>query len=134
MNCTLFAQLAASGSVANPSNVGAWYAKYFEALTALGWAQSDSRFEEFESSSATFEAHEAVLKVLVALLGAERGAVALVKQTIEALRDMNENSPWITLFDHQSTAVKSARFQVATAQHRSPVGCCRWRWSASSSW
>jgi len=116
VNCTLFAQLAASGSVPDPSNVTAWYAKYFEALTALGWAQSDSRFEEFKSSSATFEAHEAALKVLTALLGANAAAVALVKQTIEALRDMNENSPWITVFDHQSTAVKSARFQVATAQ------------------
>jgi hypothetical protein len=29
---------------------------------------------------------------------------------------MNENSPWITLFDRQSKTGRSARFQVATAQ------------------
>ena len=29
---------------------------------------------------------------------------------------MNEDSPWITLFDRQSKSGKSARFQVATAQ------------------
>jgi hypothetical protein len=34
-----------------------------------------------------------VLKVLTALLGANAAAVVLVKQTLEALRDMNENSP-----------------------------------------
>jgi hypothetical protein len=116
INCTLFAQLAASGQVTDPAKVTEWYAAYFQALTALGWAQHDSRFEEFQSGGTTLEAHKSIIKVLTTLLGPGAAAVALVTETLEALQSMNENSPWITLFDRQSTAVKSARFQVATAQ------------------
>ena len=39
-----------------------------------------------------------------------------MKTALDALQSMNENSPWITLFDRQSKVGKSARFQVATAQ------------------
>jgi len=39
-----------------------------------------------------------------------------VQTALEALQSMNENSPWITLFDRQSKTGKSAHFQVATAQ------------------
>jgi hypothetical protein len=116
VNCTLFAQLAASGRVTDPRKVTEWYTVYFEALTALGWAQHDSRFEEFESRATTIEAHKSVVKVLTGLLGPSAAAIVLVTDTFKALQSMNENSPWITLFDRQSVAVKSARFQVAAAQ------------------
>jgi len=42
--------------------------------------------------------------------------LVIVKTAIEALQSMNDNSPWITLFDHTSKTGKSARFQVATAE------------------
>jgi len=116
VNCTLFAQLAASGSVSQKSNVAAWYDAYFGALTALGWAQSDRRFEKFATKSTKLEAHQSIIKVLTTLLGPGAAALAVVAETFDALKSMNENSPWITLFDQQSTAASSARFQVATAQ------------------
>jgi len=116
VNCTLFAQLSASGSVADQSDVSAWYGEYFQALSVLGWAQSDRRFEEFQSSGTHLEAHKSIIKVLAALLGPQAAVVTLVTQTLEALQSMDENNPWITLFQRESTTVKSARFQVATAQ------------------
>jgi hypothetical protein len=116
VNCTLFAQLAASGRISDPSMVNEWYAAYFETLTALGWAQHDSRFEKFESRGTTLETHKSVINVLSTLLGPSAAAVVLVTDTLKALQSMNENSSWITLFDHQSVAVSSARFQVAAAQ------------------
>ena len=48
VNCTLFAQLAASGEVGNAAKVIDWYDAYFRALTALGWAQSDTQFEKLQ--------------------------------------------------------------------------------------
>lgn len=116
VNCTLFAQLAASGEVADPAKVNLWYDAYFRALTALGWSQSDSNFEDYEFKSGKAEAHKAVIQVLAALLGPQAAAIAVVKTAIEALQSMEANSPWITLFDRQSKVGKSARFQVATAQ------------------
>jgi hypothetical protein len=116
INCTLFAQLVASAEVGDMSLVNEWYAAYFRALTTLGWAQSDSRFEEYDFSSDGAAAHEAVIPVLTALLGPQAAALAVVQATLDGLQSMNENSPWITLFEQQSRSEHSAHFQVATAE------------------
>lgn len=116
INCTLFAQLAASGTVASPKNVAEWYDAYFRTLTALGWAQSDTQFQEYKFTSMNVETHKAIMQVITALLGPQAAALAVVKTALDALQSMNENSPWITLFDQESRTEKFARFQVATAQ------------------
>lgn len=116
VNCTLFAQLAASGTVADPTNVIAWYGEYFKALSTLGWVQSNTQFEAFKAGGKHLETHKSIIKVLTAMLGPAAPAVALVKEALDALGSMNENSPWITLFNRESTTTRSARFQVATAQ------------------
>jgi hypothetical protein len=116
INCTLFAQLAAGGAVSSPQEVAEWYDAYFKTLTALGWAQSDTQFQEYKFSSVNAEAHKAVMQVITVLLGPQAVALAVVKTALDALQSMNENSPWITLFDQQSRSEKFARFQVATAQ------------------
>ena len=116
INCTLFAQLAASGEVRDKTDIPAWYDAYFRALTALGWAQSDTQFEEYEFRSQNAEAHKAIIQVITALMGPGAAALVVVKAALDALQSMNEDSPWITLFDRQSRVGKSARFQVATAQ------------------
>ena len=116
INCTLFAQLAATAAVADATRVRQWYDAYFKALMALGWAQSATEFEDYEFTSKNAEAHKAIIRVLTVLLGPQAAALMVVKTAIEALQTMNENSPWITLFDRQSKVGRSARFQVATAQ------------------
>jgi hypothetical protein len=116
INCTLFAQLAASAEVGDPKRISQWYTAYFRTLTALGWAQSDTQFEEYQFGSKNAEAHQAIIKVLTVLLGPQAAALMIVKTALDALQSMNENAPWITLFDRQSKTGKSARFQVATAE------------------
>jgi hypothetical protein len=116
INCSLFAQLVASGTAGNSGDVARWYEAYFGALTTLGWAQSDTQFEDYEFASKNAEAHKAIIKVLTVLLGPQAAALVVVKAAIEALESMQENSPWITLFERNSKTGRSARFQVATAQ------------------
>jgi hypothetical protein len=116
INCTLFAQLAATAAVGDQTKISEWYNAYFKTLTAIGWAQSEAQFEEYEFKSQNAEAHKAIIKVLQVLLGPGAAALVIVKTAIEALQSMNENSPWITLFDRTSKIGKSARFQVATAE------------------
>lgn len=116
VNCTLFAQLAASGTVTDPSKVTEWYGEYFRALSTCGWAQSGNQFEEFKASGKHLEAHKSIIKVLTGMLGPTAAAVTLVTEMLNALQSMDENSPWITLFNRESTAIRTSRFQVATAQ------------------
>ena len=77
VNCTLFAQLAATAAVGDATNVTQWYDAYFKTLTALGWAQSDAHFEDYEFKSSGAEAHTAVMKVLAVLLGPGAAALAV---------------------------------------------------------
>src|SRR5262245_59683483 len=51
INCTLFAQLAATAAVGTAQKISDWYDAYFRTLTAIGWAQSDTQFEEYEFKS-----------------------------------------------------------------------------------
>ena len=53
INCTLFAQLVATAEVGDPKQISQWYTAYFRTLTALGWAQSDTQFEEYQFGSKT---------------------------------------------------------------------------------
>lgn len=115
VDCTLFAQLAATAAVADATDIGRWYRTYFGTLTLLGWAQSDRQFERYEFAGRNAEAHQAILEVLTALLGPQAAALAIVRAAIDALQSMSENRPWLTLFERESRAVRSARFQVATA-------------------
>jgi hypothetical protein len=115
INCTLFAQFAASGEVGDSTRAIEWYNAYFRALSTLGWAQSDSQFEDYEFSSDRAETHKAIIPVLTALLGPQAAALTVLKAALEGLQSMEENAPWITLFDQESRTERSARFQVATA-------------------
>ena len=116
INCTLFAQIAAGKNAKDPRDVSEWYDEYFKALTVIGWAQSDTQFEEYKFTSKNAEAHQAIIKVLTVVLGPQAAALVVVKTVLDALQSMNADSPWITLFDRQSKTGRSARFQVATAQ------------------
>src|SRR5512139_611365 len=44
VNCSLFAQLVASGAAGSSGDVARWYEAYFGALSTLGWAQSETQF------------------------------------------------------------------------------------------
>jgi hypothetical protein len=116
INCTLFAQLAATAEVPDGKKIMQWYEAYFSRLRILGWAQSDYQFQDYRFQGKSAEAHKAIEKVLVALLGPEAAALVVIQAALQALQSMNENSPWLTLFDQQSKVQQSARFQVATAQ------------------
>lgn len=116
INCTLFAQLVATAEVGEASQATAWYTAYFGALSALGWAQSDQRFERYEFKSSGAIAHEAVLPVVSALLGPQASALAVLQAAFDGLKTMEDNAPWLTLFERQSRHEQSAHFQVATAE------------------
>jgi hypothetical protein len=116
VNASLLAQLVAKRKMVEPKTlkeVNAWYDDYFDVLSRIGFVIQDKGFAEYEEKSEDFEAHEAILEVATALLAGSPGALALVKTTLEALRKMSADSPWITLFNRESRSANTARFQVS---------------------
>jgi hypothetical protein len=112
----LLAQLAAKKKVSDPAQIYEWYNAYFDVLTNIGWVIQARDFAEYAESSAGFEAHEAIINVATVLLGPGATTLAIVKTTLDALKSMSVDSPWITLFNRESKSATTARFQVTLAE------------------
>jgi hypothetical protein len=115
VHCALLAQLAADRAVTDRNKILDWYDTYFRVLTNLGWVIQDRGFSSYEEKANGLEAHEAILKVAAVVLGGAPTALAVVTSTIEAMKSMNADNPWIVIFDRTSKAAKTARFQIALA-------------------
>jgi hypothetical protein len=116
VNATLLAQLVAKKNCPEPKSlpeVLAWYDRYFDTLSQVGFVVQDKGFAEYTAASDTFEAHEAIIEVAATLLAGSPAALAVVKKTLEALHKMSADSPWITLFHRESQSAETARFQVS---------------------
>jgi hypothetical protein len=53
INCTLFAQLAASGAVGDPTDISRWYDAYFRTLSVLGWRKATPSSRTTSSAART---------------------------------------------------------------------------------
>jgi len=116
VNCSLLAQLAAKKQVSDPSRIYDWYNAYFDVLMHIGWSVQDRGFATYSEASENFEAHEAIMKVAASLLGPAATTLAVIKATLDALKSMSAESPWITIFTRESQSAKTARFQVTLAE------------------
>lgn len=116
INATHLAQLAANKKVTDREDILAWYDTYFDVLTNLGWVLQDRGFSEYTEKADGLEAHEAILKVAAMLLGSAPTALAIVTSTLQAMKSMDADNPWITIFNRESRAAKAARFQISLAE------------------
>lgn len=116
VNSALFAQLVANKKVPDRNDVFGWYDAYFEALSQLGWVIQSKTFNSYQEEADGLEAHEAILQVAGVLLGAAPTALAIVTTTIEAMKSMDDDNPWITIFDRESRSGRAGRFQIALAE------------------
>jgi len=111
----LFAQLVANRKVKDENNMEAWYKAYFDALTNVGWAVQSTDFIAYEATSDQADVHQAVLQIASGVLGAASAGYLLVKLSLDALKKIDDGSPWITVFKKESQKTRSSRFQVGLA-------------------
>lgn len=119
VNASLLAQLVATKQFPEPTSLDdvlQWYDTYFDVLSNIGFVIQDKGFAEYEEQSASFEAHEAILDVAAVVLAGSPGALAIVRKTLESLKKMSADSPWITIFNRESRSATTARFQVSLAE------------------
>jgi hypothetical protein len=121
VNSSMLAQLVAKDRISDAQRIYDWYDVYFEVLGNIGWVIQDRTFADYHESSQNFEAHEAILAVATTLLGSAPTALALVKSTIDSLKSMDANSPWVTIFSRESQRASTAHFQISLAE-QDPAG------------
>jgi hypothetical protein len=118
INSSMLAQLVAMNKVPDRDKIEDWYKAYFDVLLNIGWVVQNRDFAEYKERTKNFETHKAILAVASVVFGAAPAALALVTTTLEALHKMNEDSPWITLFNRHSQTAQAARFQITLVEQK----------------
>jgi len=116
VNGALLAQLVAKKKVPNADNADAWYDAYFDTLTNVGWVIQERQFAVYQEDDTGLDVHKAVLTVLATVLGPAASALAIATSAITALQSMNEDQPFIALFNRESRLGKVGRFQITTVE------------------
>ncbi len=108
----LLAQLHANKQIAFEEDPERWFRIYSEVLGYVGWTVQDQAWSDYSADGTQAEVNEKILSLLTVALGASPAALAVITATIEALRGMAPDSPWITLFNREVQRASMARFQV----------------------
>ena len=108
---SLFAQLAAAKAVGTNTDPLVFFDAYFANLVAIGWVIQNKETAEFSYKGDAFDVHEAIIGVITAFLSPIAGAAAAVLAVLNGLHNMDEDAPFITLFNKQSRRGKIGRFQ-----------------------
>jgi hypothetical protein len=112
----LLAQLLANKNVCAQDQPLEWFAAYFDVLQKIGWIVQESTWNDYTAKGAAVEVHAKILEVMTAALGPSAAALAVIGATIDALKGMNPQSPWMTIFSRESQKARIARFQIGLVE------------------
>jgi hypothetical protein len=112
----LLAQLVANKQVSPDQDPLEWFAAYSTVLQNVGWTIQEKGWIDYTTDGTAIEVNEKLIEVLTVALGPAPAALAIVSATINALKAMSANSPWITIFNRESQKAKIARFQIGLVE------------------
>ena len=115
-NSYLFAQLAADRALEDEGGgTRSWYQRYVNTIASTGWIvlSNDESFREVSGS--TMEVHKEIIPIVTAALGPAVTAGAIVVKVLEGLAVMDDDNPWVTLFERESQRATANQFQVSYA-------------------
>ena len=112
----LLAQLVANKKHSFEQNPLEWFKAYFDVLQNVGWTFQEGSWNDYTAQGVAVEVNEKVIEVMKVALGPSAAALAIITSTMNALRAMKPDSPWITLFTRESQKAKMARFQIGLVE------------------
>jgi hypothetical protein len=112
----LLAQLHANKKVSVEKDPLAWFRVNTEVLQNVGWMLQDGAWTDYTTQGKASEVHQKIIEVLAVALGPTPAALAIVTSTMTALKAMNPNSPWISIFSHEAQKARMARFQIGLVE------------------
>jgi hypothetical protein len=112
----LLAQLVANKKTSAEAQPLDWFKSYSEVLQNIGWTLQEKSWVDYSGSGTAVEVHEKIIEVMSAALAPSAAALAIITATMNALKSMNADSPWITLFSRESQKAKIARFQIGLVE------------------
>ncbi|NOD93227.1 hypothetical protein GS636_10560 [Ruegeria sp. HKCCD4884] len=111
---TLFAQRAADSQFDPVNQREAWFARYMEILSLLGWVREEAPFTTSQKMQGSGSFDKVILSTLAQV--ATGNQFEIVKSAIEALRGLSNDDGKIKLFDLETSQTKGGNFQIGAAE------------------
>lgn len=112
----LLAQLVANKKVDFATRPRDWFTAYADVLQNVGWTLQESGWTDYTTQGTAAEVNEKIVEVMAAILAPAPAALAIITSTVNALKAMNPDSSWITIFSRESQKASIARFQVGLVE------------------
>jgi len=112
----LLAQLVANKRIDVGSEPLKWFKTYFEVLQNVGWTMQEGGWDDYSTSGTAVEVHEKIIEIMTAVLAPAPAALAIITSTVNALKGMNPDSSWITIFSRETQKAKIAKFQIGLVE------------------
>ena len=93
-----------------------WIDRHNTVLTNLSWQVATGGTVDSEFDSINVAVHEAIIPFLTAAFGGAAAAGVLILTALKQLKEMDKNSPWITLFDRASRRFDVTEYQFSVVE------------------
>ena len=113
LSLTAAQKVASADSVVSSPDL--WIKRHQMVLEGLNWVTTAGGEVYTERSVSNIAVHKAIIPFLTAAFGPAAAASSLIVTALEQLQKMEEEKPWITLFEQESRRFDISEFRFATA-------------------
>jgi hypothetical protein len=112
----LLAQLVANKRASKPDQSLDWFNEYSQVLQNVGWTLQSREWNDYSAKGTALEVNEQIITVMTVALGPSAAALAILESTVRALRAMEPDSSWFTIFNRDAQKASIARFHVGLVE------------------
>lgn len=118
MNSFLFATLVANKAFNPEREHQAWYARYTDVLSTLGWVSISWRYARYQATQARFTMDEVGLEIIGSAVAAAAlpgpTSALMLKVAADAVAALKEKKEPLRVFERQSKSHNGGSFQIAS--------------------
>jgi hypothetical protein len=112
-NGLLLGQLAANKATAGNADPIAWFDAFNGVMKKIGWQVTANELNEETVSNKNAALHKAIIPIVTAIFGPGAAASSIILTVLNGLDSMDQDAPWITVFQQNSNKVKAANFGLS---------------------
>jgi hypothetical protein len=112
-NGLLLGQLAAEKATAGNSDPIAWFDAFNSVMKKIGWQSTLSELNEQTVSDKNAALHKAIIPIVTAIFGPGVAASSIIVAVLKGLESMDQDAPWITVFQQKSNKVSASNFGLS---------------------
>lgn len=112
-NGLLLGQLAADKATAGGGDPIAWFTAFNSVMKRIGWQSTLSELNEQTISDRNAAMHKAIIPIVTAIFGPQAAAGSIILSILNGLDSMDQDAPWITLFQRRSNKVAASNFGLS---------------------